>query len=86
MLVLAEVRSLWGNTMTNKQLKVLKLFALNHSLKSIAKKLNISVSTVRSKLKILNSLPEFDNACSVRSAYKHIKYNLQNPKNLDGLI
>lgn len=71
--------------MTNKQLIVLKYFALGYNLDKIAKKLQVSKSTIRSKLKSLNNTPEFDNVCGIRGAHKRARYNLQHPVSIDVL-
>jgi len=71
--------------MTNKQISTLKLFALGYSLNKIAKKLNVSKSTIRCRLHALNNTPEFDNSCGVRGAYKRAKHNLQHPVSIEEL-
>lgn len=71
--------------MTERQLNVIKLFAMGYGLDSIAKKQKVSTSTIRAKLKILaKRFPiEFDNACGIRNAYKRSKYNLEHPLNIN---
>ena len=69
--------------MTKKQLNTLKLFALNYNIKSIAKKLNVSKSTIRSRLATLKDTFEFDNACGIRGSLKRVKYNLYHPESLE---
>ncbi len=69
--------------MTKKQLQTLKLFAMNYSLDKIAQKLRVSKSTIRSRLRVLNLRPEFDNAYSIRSAYKCAKWNIEHPISLE---
>ena len=71
--------------MTPIQLKTLKLFAVGYSLNKIAKKLNVSKSTIRCRLTALNNTPEFDNSCGIRGAYKRAKYNLQHPVSIEEL-
>ena len=75
------------NTVTDKQLETIKLFALGYGLNNIAKKQHVSTSTIRAKLKILaKRFPvEFSNACGIRNAYKRCKYNLEHPINVDTL-
>lgn len=71
--------------MTEKQLNTLKLFALGYSLDKIAQRLKVSKSTIRSRLKVLSNIPEFDNAYGIRGAYKRAKYNLQHPVSIEEL-
>lgn len=69
--------------MTKKQLQTLKLFAMNYSLDKIAQKLHVSKSTIRSRLKVLNLRPEFDNAYNIRNAYKRAKWNIEHPISIE---
>ncbi len=69
--------------MTEKQIQTLKLFAMNYSLDKIAQRLRVSKSTIRSRLKVLNPRPEFDNAYSLRCAYKQAKWNIEHPISLE---
>ena len=71
--------------MTIKQLNTLKLFALGYPLHVIANKEQVSLSTVRSRLKTINTTSEFDNACGIRHCYKRAKANIRNPKHLNEL-
>jgi DNA-binding NarL/FixJ family response regulator len=71
--------------MTEKQIQILKLFALGYPLHTIAIKQQISISTVRSKLKAIHATNEFNNACSTRHCYKRAKANIRNPKQLNEL-
>ena len=69
--------------MTNKQLQVLKLFAVGYPLHMIAKREQVSLSTVQNKLKAINNTNEFDNACGIRNCYKRAKKNIRNPQQLN---
>lgn len=77
--------------MNNKNLQFIKLFALGYSLKTIAYKQGVCVSTTRDRLhRFKAKYPcEFENACSLRRAHKQLKFNLENPISIDdvaGLI
>ena len=69
--------------MTDKQLETLKLFALGYPLHVIATKQRVSLSTVRSRLKTINTTSEFENACGIRNCYKRAKVNIKNPLHFD---
>ena len=65
--------------MTKKQTKTLLLFAQDYSVVAIAYKQKVSQSTIRERIKALSkSHPdEFDNAISLRRAYKKIKKDIK---------
>ena len=65
--------------MTDKQTKVILLFAQNYSITNIAKTLDISIATAKKKLKAIekNYPKEFDNAVSMRESCKRLTYGLQ---------
>ena len=65
--------------MTTKQTKTLLLLAQNYSVRAIAHKQLVSQSTIRERIKALSkSHPdEFDNAISLRRAYKKIKKDIK---------
>ena len=65
--------------MTDKQTKTLLLFAQDYSVVAIAYKQKVSQSTIRERIKALSkSHPnEFDNAISLRRAYKKIKKDIK---------
>jgi hypothetical protein len=69
--------------MTGKQLNTLKLFALGYPLHVIATKQRVSLSTIRSRLKAINTTSEFENACGIRNCYKQAKLNIKNPLHFD---
>lgn len=70
--------------MTNKQVKTLLLFAQNYSLQIIAKKQNVSLATIRERIKSLskNHSKEFGNALALRNSYKRTRDAIKNAKNL----
>ena len=72
--------------MTDKQTKTLLLFAQDYSVVAIAYKQKVSQSTIRERIKALSkSHPdEFDNAISLRRAYKKIKEDMKKPRVLHG--
>ena len=65
--------------MTKKQTKTLLLFAQDYSVVAIAYKQKVSQSTIRERIKAMSkSHPdEFDNAISLRRAYKKIKKDIK---------
>ncbi len=71
--------------MTKKQLTTLKLFASGHPLYLIAASQQVSLSTIRSRLKAIGNTSEFRNACGIRHCYKRAKTNIYNPKQLNEL-
>ena len=74
--------------LTDKQIKTLCYFALGFSTKKVARKQQCSVSTIRQRLKaIIQKHPQaFDNACSIRNAYKLSKHNIEHPLQLDEVL
>lgn len=72
--------------MTEKQITTLLLFAQNYSLQTIAKKQRVSVSTIRERVKSLmvNHPKEFNNATTLRRAYKRSRDALRHTQNLTG--
>ncbi len=71
--------------MTSKQKKTLVLFAQNYSLQVIAKKQDVSLATIRERIKSLskNHQNEFDNAMALRNTYKRNRNSIKNTKTLD---
>lgn len=67
--------------MNSKQLTTLKYFALGYSLKSISYKENVSLSSIKRRIKSLAKYypQEFYNACGIRNSYKRAKRNLRFP-------
>ena len=74
--------------MTTKQITTLVLFAQNYSLPVIAKKMEVSLRTIRKRIKALskNHQREFNNALGIRESYKRTRDALQNPVSLDGFL
>lgn len=68
--------------MTTKQTATLLLFAQDYSIVAIACKQKVSQSTIRERIKALSkSHPdEFDNAVSLREAYKNTREAIKNVK------
>lgn len=66
--------------MTDKQKKTLILFAQNYSLPTIARKQNVSLSTIRERVKAIskNYSKEFNNALSIREVYKRTQKAIKN--------
>jgi len=73
--------------MTDKQIKTLILFAQNYSLKRIAKKQKISLSSIRQRIKSLsNNYPnEFERAVGIRRAYKNAFSNVNKPISMENV-
>ena len=71
--------------MTEKQITTLVLFAQNYSLPIIAKKMRVSLTTIRQRIKALskNHSREFNNAIGVRESYKRTRDSLRNPMSLE---
>ena len=69
--------------MTEKQKTTLILFAQNYSLDVIAKKQEVSLATIRERIKSLskNYPKEFNNAAGVRMAYKRNRIAIKRPQN-----
>ena len=67
--------------LTNKQTITLILFAQNYSLVVIAKKMRVSLTTIRQRIKALsnNHSKEFNNALGVRESYKRVRDGLRTP-------
>lgn len=61
--------------MTNKQVQTLLLFAQNYSMKTIAKKQKVSLTTIRERIKSLsqNHPIQFSNAAGLRDSYKRTR-------------
>lgn len=74
--------------MTNKQKTTLLLFAQNYSLRFIAKKQNVSIATIRERIKSLskNHQREFDNALAIRNAYKRNRDGLRNKESFTEIV
>ena len=74
--------------MTDKQKKTLVLFAQNYSLQVIAKKQDVSYSTIRERIEALskNHQKEFNNAVGIRESYKRTRDTLRNPMSLDSYL
>lgn len=68
------------NKPTQKQLKTLMLFAQNYSLQVIANKQRVSISTIRHRLRKLETkYPDiFKNVLDLRRIYKQNKGKIQN--------
>lgn len=68
--------------MTDKQIKTLVLYAQNYSLPVIAIKQKVSLSTIRERISNLqkNHAKEFENADSLRNAYKRTRNGIRNVK------
>ena len=68
--------------MTEKQTQTLLLFAQNYSVASIAYKQKVERSTIRERIKALSKShsKEFDNAASLRNAYKDIQKAILNTR------
>lgn len=68
--------------MTTKQIQTLLLFAQNYSLVAIAKKMRVSLTTIRQRIKALgkNYSKEFGNAVALRRAYKRDRDAIRNAK------
>ena len=66
--------------MTKKQEKTLVLFAQNYSLPTIARKQNVSLSTIREQVRAMskNYSKEFNNALSIRKVYKRTQKAIKN--------
>ena len=66
--------------MTEKQIKTIILFAQNYSLQVIAKKQQVSLTTIRERIKSLskNHYREFGNALALRESYKRIRNSMRN--------
>ena len=66
--------------MTKKQTKTLVLFAQNYSLPVIAKKMRVSLTTIRQRIKALskNHSREFNNALALRNSYKRTRDSIRN--------
>lgn len=66
--------------MNKNQIKTLALYAINYSYKEISQTLNISVNTVKWRLKTVRiKYPEYwDNAYSIRMSHKRNKIKLDN--------
>lgn len=71
--------------MTEKQTTTLVLFAQNFSLPVIAKRMRVSLTTIRERIKTLskNHSIEFNNALGVRESYKRTRDALRDPENLE---
>jgi hypothetical protein len=71
--------------MNKNQIKTLALYALNYSYKEISQTLNVSVNTIKWRLKTVRiRYPEYwDNARSVRDSYKKCKIGLCYIKSLE---
>jgi predicted DNA-binding protein YlxM (UPF0122 family) len=71
--------------MTNKQTTTLILFAQNYSLQIIAKKQQVSLATIRERIKSLskNYPIEFGNALALRKTYKRNRELIRSTKTLD---
>jgi len=70
--------------LNTNQINTLYYFALGFSMKKIAYKLNVSVSTIRQRLRAISGKHKqaFDNACGIRNAYKISKININHPLQL----
>ena len=66
--------------MTEKQIKTIILFAQNYSLQVIAKKQQVSLTTIRERVKSLskNHYREFGNALALRESYKRTRNGIRN--------
>ena len=73
--------------MTTKQTKTLVLFAMNYSLRTIAKIQGVNEKTIRERIKLLseNHSREFNNALGIRNAYEKSKGTIRNIKTLSNL-
>ena len=71
--------------LTQNQIDTLLYFAYGYSLKKIAKKQKISLSTVQQRIKSCKKKhPEaFDNASCLRNSYKRAKENIHNVEHID---
>ena len=71
--------------MTTKQTTTLVLFAQNYSLPVIAKKMRVSLTTIRQRIKALsnNHSREFNNALGIRESYKRTRDGIRNPGSLE---
>lgn len=74
--------------MTKKQIKTLILFSQNYSVETIAHKLTVSHSTIKTRLNAIsrNYKAEFANVLGVRESYKRIRDGIRNPKRFGGTI
>ena len=74
--------------LTKKQTTTLVLFAQNYSLPVIAKKMRVSLTTIRQRIKALSKhhSREFNNALGIREAYKRTRDAIRNPVSLDGFL
>jgi len=72
--------------MTEKQQITLLLFAQNYSLPIIAKKQNVSLATIRERIKSLskNYPKEFHNSLALRETYKRNRDKLRHAQYLTG--
>ena len=66
--------------MTTKQITTLVLFSQNYSLRVIAKKQKVSLTTIRERIKSLskNHSKEFNNALGLRKSYKRTRDGIRN--------
>jgi len=73
--------------MTDKQLDTLKLFAVNYSISTIARKQKVCIGTIRDRIRAISKRypTEFENACGIRNSYKRIKHNLSCPEDLNSV-
>ena len=71
--------------MTKKQKTTLVLFAQNYSLQVIAKKQEVSLSTIRERIKslLVNHPTEFWNATALRHTYKRNRDLIRDTKPLN---
>ena len=76
------------SNMTTKQITTLVLFSQNYSLPVIAKKMRVSLTTIRQRIKALSKhhQREFNNALGVRESYKRTRDALRNPASLDSFL
>ena len=68
--------------LTDKQTKTLVLWAQNYTMSNIAKRLKVSISTIKTRLKQIKKshLKEFNNTLSLRNAHKKLKNEIKNTK------
>jgi predicted DNA-binding protein YlxM (UPF0122 family) len=68
--------------LTDKQTKTLILWAQNYTMSNIAKRLKVSISTIKTRLKQIKKshLKEYENTESLRNAHKKLKTEIKYTK------
>lgn len=72
----------WDVKITDRNVELIKLYAYNFTLRQIAMIQHVLTSTIKTRLKRISiKYPqEFENACGIRKAYKHLKISIRNPE------